>query len=436
VLLQPKKFPKKTFGAFAGTFLGRFLGENILFANGEDWRSQRYIINPAFYDIESFYELFDELIEKCQSNWEADIRSNISKKLVVKVRPSLTNLTIDILGRTIFGHKFGALEGKFDNYVESYNKLLDNMHLGSLLQLLIPLIFKIPIKDDKHIEFHLNRFNSMIYKVIRKRKRKIIERGNNYVGEKSLLDLMIESQDDETGTRLTETQIRDNIVCFFVAGQEPTASSLGFALYALGKYQSMQEKVLHEIEQVCGIATPTYEQIYHLDYLHDFVRETQRLFTPIGGITPRYSAEDTEIGGFHIPKGTIVSTAVWSIHHAEESYGPTVNEFRPERWQGEEGKSIHKFAYIVYSAGPRVCIGNNFSLLAVSDVANYTNLSQQKLFLVKLLQKFKVDLHPGYTCVIEEEGSLHHMEKGFEIILTPRNKEASPIGRDQSSSTF
>jgi cytochrome P450 len=160
-----------------------------------------------------------------------------------------------------------------------------------------------------------------------------------------------------------------------VAGHETTASALGFVLYVLGKYPHVQQKLVEEIESVCGMdKTPTYEQLNSMEYLYDIIRETMRLYSPVGGVTPKIAAEDTEICGYHIPKGTLINMSLWSVHHSEVYYGPTVNEFRPERWQGEEGKKIHKFAHVPFSAGARVCIGNNFSLV------------EQKLFLIKLLQ--------------------------------------------------
>jgi cytochrome P450 len=128
-----------------------------------------------------------------------------------------------------------------------------------------------------------------------------------------------------------------------------------------------------------------------------------RLWTPVGNVSPRVAAEDTEIGGYFVPKGTFVDVALWSVHHSDAYYGNSVNEFRPDRW--DEGK-VHKFAHVAFSAGPRVCIGNNFSLV------------EQKLFVVKLLQRFKVALKPGYQFVLDKDPALHHMEKGFEVLLT------------------
>ena len=104
-----------------------------------------------------------------------------------------------------------------------------------------------------------------------------------------------------------------------------------------------------------------------------------------------------------------MSISLWAVHHSDVYYGPDVDEFRPERFEGEEGKRIHNFAHVPFSSGSRVCVGNNFSLV------------EQKLFLVKLLQKFVVDLKPGYELTIDHtDQSLHHMEKGFEVLLSMR----------------
>jgi cytochrome P450 len=347
IALDSKTFPKHPMltNPNKNSTLYRFQGLNIVFADGQDWKSQRHVVNPAFGDLEQFYPVFQQYTDKILNKWADKVSTNGGKTLI-PVMGEMTNFTIDVLGKAVFGIEFNAIDEKLTDIVESYTFLMKACQ--RLLHMLFPILDSLPTDYNKKINYHLERFDHMIYKIIDEAR----QRGEHTEGNKTLLDMMLDSENGAFDNKV----LRDNCVVFFIAGHETTASALGFALYVLSKHQHVKKKLLEEIEQVIGMdSEPTYEQICSMEYLSCVIKECMRLYPSIPFIPPRLAAKDTELCGFHIPKGTMVSMSTYSLHHSEKVYGPDVEEFRPERWEGEEGQNIHKFAFMAFSAG-KVCL--------------------------------------------------------------------------------
>jgi cytochrome P450 len=381
------------------SLLAKFIGKNIVFTEGQDWKAQRHVVNPAFYNVEIFYPLFLNLTNKLMDRWASIVNKN-NGSTSIAVMPEMTNFTIDALGSAVFGIDFDAINGNLSHIVESYDFLLEAIQ--QVQRMIFPFLNTLPTQYNRKMEHHLKHYDDMIYKLIDEAR----NRKEDPERAKTLLDMMIESE----GV-FDNKILRDNCSVFFVAGHETTASALGFAFYTVAKDQRVQAKLVAEIEQVIGMKeNPTYEQINSMEYLSCVIKEYMRLYPSVAAIPMKMAAKDTELCGYFIPKGTMITMDTYSLHHSEKVYGPTVEEFRPERWQGEEAKSIHKFAYIPFSAGQRVCVGNNFSLL------------EQKIFLVRLLQRFSISLEKGYKLSFNKEhNAVNHPEKSFAVVVTPRS---------------
>jgi len=403
VLLNPKTFPKfPLFLASESGLVSRFLGRNLVFTEGEEWSNQRHIINPAFYDMSKFYRAFDAHVDKCISSI-----GDKAKNGPVNIPTAMTNMTIDILGQTVLGEDFGAQDGRLDSVIDSYLFLMKTSFQP--LNILLGFLSSLPTKSNRDFNTHINKFDTFVYDIIEKTQKKHKEGLEADNEQETLLDLMIKSQDDESGAKLTTKNLRDNIVIFFVAGHETTASSLGFEFYRLGQKPHIQQKLYEEIRDTLENDTSklTMEKLLSMEYLDAFVKETLRFHPPASGVTSKIAAEDTTLCGYRIPKGTMISPSIYSVHHSDVYYGDDVEEFRPERFLGAEAKKIHRFAHVPFSAGLRVCIGNNFSLI------------EQKLFIVKLLMNYEIQLTKGYEYKIET-GPIMCMEDNFNVILKNR----------------
>jgi len=163
---------------------------------------------------------------------------------------------------------------------------------------------------------------------------------------------------------------------FFFAGHETTASALSAAMWELSKHAKIQEKIFQEISQHIGKNPPTFEDLKKLEYLDQFISENLRVH-PILFIASRVALEDLHYNGQFIPKGSRVGINIYHIHHSSD-YWDDPYTFKPERFSPENFAGQAKFSYLPFSLGPRMCLGNHFSLI------------EQKLFLCRLLQTFEV----------------------------------------------
>lgn len=159
-----------------------------------------------------------------------------------------------------------------------------------------------------------------------------------------------------------------------------------WSCYLLCKHPDKLAKAREEIYSVIGRGETwgTYEQYKNLHYLQNVMKEAMRLYAPVPVLT-RETANEVKLGKYDVPQGTIIMLSVWAMHRSRELWGKDVDEFRPERFEKDdsEGKKVHPFAYIPFSAGPRDCIGRNLATI------------EAKVVLASILQRFELNISPG-----------------------------------------
>jgi len=166
-------------------------------------------------------------------------------------------------------------------------------------------------------------------------------------------------------------------ITFFHIGHETTSSALSWAIYELAMNQSYQESMIKQIDQVVGDKVPLFDDFDKLPLLNNFISENMRMNPPAFQIGSRIAVTDLEYNGQIISKGSSLGINIYNIHHHHDHWKDPFT-FNPERFSPENMKGHHKFSYLPFSLGPRMCLGNNFSLI------------EQRLFLTRLLQKFYV----------------------------------------------
>jgi cytochrome P450 len=256
----------------------------------------------------------------------------------------------------------------------------------------------IPLPGDAKFESSTKKLEELIYTIIRKPR--------DSETMQTLLDMMREHVDEETGRKMSEKQLRDNMVVMFIAGHDTTASALSYALYSLAKYPHIQDKVIQELERVEEI---TAESLESLEYMTMFIKENLRVYPPVPNVLTRLLSCDDIVDGYKIPKGQRLEVSIYTIHHNKQVWGEDVNEFRPERFSEEESKGRHPYAWIPFGMGPRKCLGNTFSLL------------EQKIFLAYVLKRYRCELiDPNYVIQPTAIGFLMGPASDFRIKLIPR----------------
>lgn len=192
--------------------------------------------------------------------------------------------------------------------------------------------------------------------------------------------MLLETRYEDTGEGMTDQQLLEESLILFVAGHETSANALAWTWYILCQHPEVVEKIRAEIKTVLGDQTPTFETITQLEYLHQVIQESMRLYPP-AWITDRIPIEDDECEGHFLPKDKIVGIYIYGVHHSP-LYWPDPEKFDPARFTKEEIKNRPAYAYLPFGGGPRFCIGSNFAMM------------EMQLILSRMIQRFDIELVP------------------------------------------
>jgi cytochrome P450 len=190
--------------------------------------------------------------------------------------------------------------------------------------------------------------------------------------------MLIEAQDADTGERMNDQQVRDEVSGIYGAGHETTALALTWAWHALNKYPQVLQGIRAEVDAL-GHDVQAGD-LPNLPYTLAVLEETMRLYPPVP-MTIRVAFEQTELGGASIPRGDLVSIVIRNIHR-HPAYWQDPLEFRPERFLPENKASLNRNAYMPFLSGPHMCIGNHFALM------------EGQLLLAMMVQKYDVTESP------------------------------------------
>jgi cytochrome P450 len=214
----------------------------------------------------------------------------------------------------------------------------------------IPLSFPTP----GHLRFHKHNqvLTNYTMRIIQERRSQPADRGD-------MLSMLLEAQ-LENGDFFTDKQLRDELITFLFAGHETSANGLTWAFYHLTQHPEVEAKMVEELDRVLQGRRPTMEDLPKLSYIAQVVNETLRLNSPSWQIM-RHAVEYDQMGEYLIEKGSNILWSPFLIHRHPE-FWPNPETFDPDRFLPERIAQQHKGAYIPFSSGPRLCIGNMFAL--------------------------------------------------------------------------
>lgn len=212
----------------------------------------------------------------------------------------------------------------------------------------------------------------------------IEERRQQASTNNDMLSILLQARDDD-GEPMSEQQLIDECVTLFTAGHETTAAALTWAWVLLCQHPDSYQKLQREVDEVLQGRAPTYADPPHLPYCLQVFKEALRLYPPAPGIL-REALRDVEIDGYKVPGGSTILLSPYTIQRRAD-YFPMPEQFQPERFAPEQEKLIPRYAYIPFSAGPRICIGNHFALL------------EGQLLIATIAQRYTFKLLPEQTIV-------------------------------------
>jgi cytochrome P450 len=324
----------------------RLFGKGLLTSEGDFWLRQRRLAQPAFHRarINSYAEAMVQYAEGLVKTWKDGEQRDIHVEMM--------GLTLQIVGKTLFGVEVTGEVQEVGHALEAL------MELNSDFRRLMLVPGWMPTLTNIRAELAIRRLDKIIYKIIRERRASGEDRGD-------LLSMLLRAQ-DEDGSHMSDTQLRDEALTIFLAGHETTAVTLSWTWWLLAQHPELEAKLYAELDSVLNGRTPTLDDLPSLRYTDRVVTESMRLYPPAWGMA-RMAVEDTEIAGYKIRKGSGVTVSQWAVHRDPRWFDAPL-EFRPERWEGDLAKRLPRFAYFPFGGGPRQCIGNTFALMETALV--------------------------------------------------------------------
>jgi len=368
--------------------LRRVLGNGLLTSEGEFWRRQRKLVQPAFHQerIAAYTEVMVAYTERMLASWK-DGQG-------LDVHEAMMRLTLDIVAKTLFDTDVSR---EAEDVGAALQFLMGKFMRQAAFAFLLPA--SIPIPTTRRLRRAVGQLDKVIYEIIRRRRASGTMSGD-------LLSVLLQAQDDE-GLGMTDRQLHDEIMTLFLAGHETTANALSWTWFLLGQHPEVEEKLVEELQSVLGGRAPTASVLPRLTYTEMVLREAMRLYPPVWVIGRRALAP-FRMGNYELPAETNVVMSQL-ITHRDAKYFPEPERFDPDRWRPNDPRnlSLPRFAYFSFGGGPRVCIGAGFSMM------------EAVLLLATIAQKFKLTLVPGQT--IEKLPSVTLRPKsGIRVVLHRR----------------
>jgi len=345
----------------------RLLGNGLLTSEGEFWRRQRRLAQPAFHKarINGYAETMVDFARRYLASWQDRESYDIHRDMM--------RLTLFIAARTLFS---ADVTHDADVVGEAMEVSLNvfRQRLGRI----IPIPESWPTPANRRADRAARLLDDIIYRIIDQRR----ESGGEDAGD--LLSMLMQAE-DEDGTRMTPKQLRDEAMTLFLAGHETTANAMSWTWYLLGLNPDAEARLHAELDRVLGGRAPTPEDLPNLPYVDAVIQESMRLYPP-AWVVGRRSTEPFALGGYQFPAGAEVAMSQW-VMHRHPAYFPDPLAFRPERWLNGLARRLPRFAYFPFGGGPRVCIGSGFALM------------EAQLLLATIARAFRFRIDPGHPVV-------------------------------------
>ncbi len=366
----------------------RDLAGDALFtaANHEpNWQRAHNILRPGLGQraIRGYYPRMLEIAQQLMEKWEA-----IPEGKPFDLTEDMTRLTFDTIGLCGFDFQLNSFQSEEPHpFVEAMRfALSDTMQRTNKTNIQRKLRFR----QNKKYKQSLVLMNKTVDTIIQERK----DKPELYLNKTDLLSLMLNARDTQSGEKLSDLNIRYQILTFLIAGHETTSGLLSFAFYYLAQHPEIMQRAFDEVDQVLGGDTskmPTYKQISELSYIRKILSETLRLWPTAPGFG-LFAKEDTVLGpeAYPVAKGQPFIVLSPMLHRDAEVWGPEAEVFNPENFSNEAVRTRDPDAYKPFGNGIRACIGRQFAILEAA------------LIMGLILQKYRLHLPPNYQLKIEE----------------------------------
>jgi pentalenene oxygenase len=324
------------------------IGNSVVSCPHRDHRRQRRLIQPAFRTarIPGYAQAMLAHSAAAAESW--------SDGQLLDVRGEMNNITASIAVETMFSATLPT------QLITDFRKDFTTALGGVYLQMIMPALFrKLPTPGNRRFRAANARLRTTLDPLIAARRAEGTDHGD-------LLSALVSATvpDDSQEPGLSDSEISDQVVVFFIAGSETAANALTWILYLLACHPDIEKRFHAEIDQVLTDGIVGIDDIPQLTFTRNIVTEVLRLYPP-GWLFTRMATADTELGGHAIPAGTALVLSAYLMHHQPESFEDP-ERFDPDRWDSRHRPQPPREAFIPFGAGPRHCIGDHFGITTVT----------------------------------------------------------------------
>lgn len=369
------------------------LGKGLVTSEGDFWRRQRKLSQPAFHRdrIAGYADVMVRHTERMLGSW-ADGQTR-------DAQDDMMRLTLEIVAKTLFDAEIATEAADASAAMETLMRCF-TARIGSPVR----LPEWVPTPVNLRLRRSIGRLDRIVFRFIAERRASGEERDD-------LLSMLLHAR-DEDGSQMTDRQLRDELMTLFMAGHETTANTLAWVFWLLALNPDAESRLLAELDAVLDGRAPTFEDLPRLPFAEHVVNESLRLY-PTVWLIGREAIEPCRIGNEWIARGTTVYMPQWVIHRDPRWYDDPLS-YCPERWQDGLAKRLPRYAFFPFGGGPRACIGNNFAMM------------EAVLLLATIARRFRLRLAPNASVTPLPTMTLRP-DHGVKVILEERRKGSSRV---------
>ena len=358
------------------------LGEGLLTSEGDHWRRQRKLAQPAFHrdKLAGFASQMAMSTRDMLTRWKAE-----GSEKTFCVHAEMMRLTFRIVGLTLFS-------ADVDGEASEVGRALDvAMHWANdYAESLIRIPPSVPTPANLRFKKAKRTLDDVVFRLITERRASASKTGQ--FGDDLLGMLMAateEPAEDQTAPRtgMDDQQLRDEIITMILAGHETTANLLSWTFHLLSKHPDIERRVRAEALAVLGDRDPVLEDVKALEYTRMVIEEALRLYPP-AWVFERQAVAADSLGGFPIEPGSIVALCPYVLHrHPDHWENP--EGFDPERFSPERAANRPRYAYLPFGGGPRTCVGNHFAMM------------EAQILLAMIVREHRLELEPSHKVELD-----------------------------------
>ncbi|MFD1514981.1 cytochrome P450 [Halomarina rubra] len=380
---------------FQDDALTGLLGDGLLLSTGEYWERQRAIAQPAFNmgRIAGLVDTMGEKTERALDEWPSGEPFD--------VQLPLARLTVDVIVNAMFG-----VDPDPETVLEVQNNLepLGARFEPDPIRFLTPPW--VPTPSNREYNEALETLDGVVDDLIERRRALGRTSGHARSGGNAGDDFLSRLLRAEGAGDQTAEQVHNEMTTMLLAGHDTTALTLTYAFHQLGNHPEVLERLHEEVDAVLDAGErPGMGDLRNLEYTERVLKETMRVLPPVYTMF-RQPNVDVRLSGYRVPADSLLMVPQWVLHRHPD-YWEDPETFDPDRWTPARARERHPYAYFPFGAGPRACIGRQFSLVEAKIILSMA----LRRFTPELASSPDLDLRPSLTM---------HPRDPIEIVLHER----------------